>query len=223
MYEAVGKGFARATGDIMGWLNSDDILFTGALSTIAETFSRFPEVKWVTGMPVSIDERDRIISFQPVQSWSRLKIISGQYRWIQQESTYWRRELWHISGGSMDPGFSLAGDFELWARFFRHEKLYSLHFALAGFRKRSQNQKSLDKLKPYVDQVLRVLQREKVLLTASEKRTVMMIQVTRWVVGLLAPDRIKKRGARFHRKLQALPPVISLHRISNSLTFTSSK
>ncbi|MBA4058355.1 MAG: glycosyltransferase, partial [Marivirga sp.] len=144
MYEAINKGFAHATGEIMGWLNADDILLTGALFTIREVFQLFPEVKWVTGMPVSIDERDRIISFQPVQSWSKLKTISGQYRWIQQESTYWRRELWHVSGEKVDPGFSLAGDFELWARFFRHEKLYSIHIALAGFRKRSENQKSLE-------------------------------------------------------------------------------
>jgi len=221
MYDAINKGFARSTGDIMGWLNSDDILLTGALATMHETFQMFPDVKWVTGMPVSIDERDRIISFQRLQSWSKLKIISGEYRWIQQESTYWRRELWQASGERLDPSYSLAGDFELWARFFRHEKLFSVHIAIAGFRKRSQNQKSLEGLNPYIAQVLAILKREKALLTPLEKRTVWMIRIIRPIIRFLLPNRVK--ALRMIRKLQHLPPIIQRHRSSKTLVMTSSK
>jgi hypothetical protein len=181
----------------------------------------FPDVKWVTGMPVSIDERDRIISFQRLQSWSKLKIISGEYRWIQQESTYWRRELWQASGERLDPSYSLAGDFELWARFFRHEKLFSVHIAIAGFRKRSQNQKSLEGLNPYIAQVLAILKREKALLTPLEKRTVWMIRIIRPIIRFLLPNRVK--ALRMIRKLQHLPPIIQRHRSSKTLVMTSSK
>jgi len=217
LYDALNKGFARATGDVMGWLNSDDVLFTGALFTVREAFTNFSAVNWITGMPASIDEMDRIISFQPVQSWSRRKIVSGQYRWIQQESTYWRKSLWQKAGARVDPTFHLAGDFELWARFFRHEKLYSVHIALAGFRKRSQGQKSLEGLKAYIDQVDAVLKREHALLSGREKRSVLTIRILRSFIDSFLPGKWHNRGSRFLRKMQGLSPVISRDRSSNAL------
>lgn len=217
MYDALNKGFARATGDIMGWLNSDDILLTGALFTVHQAFTTFPKVNWITGLPVSIDELDRIISFQPAQAWSKVKIASGQYEWIQQESTYWRRPVWEAAGARLDPTFSLAGDFELWARFFRHEKLYTLHLAMAGFRKRSMGQKSLEGLATYQHQVQSILKREYASLSGPEKRTVLMIRIVRALVDNLLPGRWRTRGLGLVKRIQKLSPVITRDRSSNAL------
>jgi hypothetical protein len=66
--------------------------------------------------------------------WSRLGFLSGDYRWIQQECTYWRRELWERAGGRLAEEYRLASDFELWVRFFRYARLQSTTGLIGGFR-----------------------------------------------------------------------------------------
>jgi hypothetical protein len=53
---------------------------------------------------------------------------------IQQQSTFWRRSLWQQSGGRVDDMLQLAGDFELWSRFYKHAELYALEEPLGVFR-----------------------------------------------------------------------------------------
>lgn len=132
---ALGKGLAVVSGDIMGWLNSDDILLPGALETVAEVFSKYPQVEWITGQPSALHESGTL-RHHKTRNWSRLRVLCGNYRWIQQESTFWRRSLWERAGGYVSKQYQLATDFELWVRFFRYADLYSVDIPLAAFRYR---------------------------------------------------------------------------------------
>ena len=58
--------------------------------------------------------------------------------WIQQESTFWRRSLWEKSGGCLSNNLKLAGDFELWCRFYLYANLYGASSPLGGFRSQYQ-------------------------------------------------------------------------------------
>ena len=84
--------------------------------------------------------------------------IAGTHgrRWIQQESTFWRRSLWERAGGRLDVTFPHAADFELWARFFQHAELYGVNALLGGFRAHG-DQKSLRFREPYVEEAKTVL------------------------------------------------------------------
>src|SRR6476660_9299939 len=57
--DAINKGLAKATGDIVGWINSDDLLLPGALAKVADAFRARPSVEWVHGRCVIIDEHDQ--------------------------------------------------------------------------------------------------------------------------------------------------------------------
>jgi hypothetical protein len=128
---ALNKGFARTTGEIMGWLNTDDVLHPGSLWLLARTFRAFGEIEWLTGQASFVEPGGATVIVEPPPRWSRLGFLAGDYRWIQQESTFWRRSLWDRAGSRLSEHHSLACDFELWVRFFRHARLHS-SFGLVG-------------------------------------------------------------------------------------------
>lgn len=134
MYDALNKGFARSTGEILGWLSATDVLHRGSLSVAGGVFRTFPDVEWITGIPTFLSDDGMLTGVGEVQRWSRLRFLAGANRYIQQESTFWRRSLWRRAGGSMDASRRLAGDFELWVRFFRHARLYPVEALIGGFR-----------------------------------------------------------------------------------------
>ncbi len=148
MYDAIQKGFARSTGEIMGYLNSDDVLMPGALLTLARLFTDIGQAEWITGYRCAVDELGCAVALEPPKAWSAEAFVLD-HKWIQQESTYWRRSLWERAGATMRTDLKLAGDYELWYRFFRHAPLYSTDALIGGFRVRSKNQASLEQLEAY--------------------------------------------------------------------------
>ncbi|WP_165730493.1 glycosyltransferase family 2 protein [Polaribacter sp. 20A6] len=160
LYDAVQKGFEKSTGEIMAWINSDDMYTRGAFSIVSEIFSNFKDVHWLMGIPAVYDEAGRTIQVDNFKRWSKFMYYSNNFEWIQQESVFWRRYLWNASGAKINKNLKLAGDLELWTRFFRFEKLYSVHALLSGFRMRSKNQLSLENSDEYYVEANEVLKLE---------------------------------------------------------------
>lgn len=143
-FHALNKGFAWTRGEVMAWINSDDKYTPWAFAVVGEVFAKFPEVQWVTSLfPIIWDARGRATRCKYTPGFSRKGFFRGEYLprpnayapyWIQQESTFWRRSLWDKAGGRVDESLRIAGDFELWARFFQHADLYGLATPLGGFR-----------------------------------------------------------------------------------------
>jgi glycosyltransferase involved in cell wall biosynthesis len=134
MYYAIQKGFEKSTGDIMAWLNSDDKYHEGALNTVGQVFSELQIVEWLLGIP-SLYNRDGIcVKVFEETKWSKSRFWIGDYRWMQQESVFWRRSLWEKVGGTLSLSYRFAADFDLWCRFFKHAQVYSIGTILSGFR-----------------------------------------------------------------------------------------
>jgi glycosyltransferase involved in cell wall biosynthesis len=140
---ALNKGFGRATGSILAWINSDDKYCPWAFNVIARIFSSLPQVSWLTSQTQLVWNRaghlqtafhsHRFARTWFYRGWTIPK-GQGPKSWIMQETTFWRRELWEAAGGYVDEALKLAGDFELWARFYQHADLVTTVCPLAGFR-----------------------------------------------------------------------------------------
>jgi glycosyltransferase involved in cell wall biosynthesis len=134
MYDAINKGFARTTGEIMGWISATDMLHIGGLFAVGSVFGALPEVEWITGLVSVFTEEGATNMILGVRRWSRYRFLAGANRYIMQEGTFWRRSLWEKAGGYVDASRRIASDFELWVRFFRHARLYPVHALIGGVR-----------------------------------------------------------------------------------------
>jgi glycosyltransferase involved in cell wall biosynthesis/2-polyprenyl-3-methyl-5-hydroxy-6-metoxy-1,4-benzoquinol methylase len=111
---AINRGFAHATGEIMAYLNSDDLLLPGALSYVANYFVKHPDVDVVYGHRVVIDEYDAEIGRWVLPPHNDAVLSWADY--VPQETLFWRRRVWDTIGGSVDESFRFAVDWDLLVR-----------------------------------------------------------------------------------------------------------
>jgi glycosyltransferase involved in cell wall biosynthesis len=112
--EAIRAGFARATGEILCWLNSDDTMAPGTLRMVGEFFAAHPDVDLVYGDLNLVDaEGKRLYTARPLL---RLGILVYENAFIPQQAMFWRRSLYERVGG-LDPLLHFAMDFDLVIRF----------------------------------------------------------------------------------------------------------
>lgn len=134
MYDALQKGFDHSTGEIMGWLNADDLYFNGCFFLLSKLFVQHKEINWVTGTSHILNSEGVFIGNSPSRKFCKYQFLIGDYKWIAQESTFWRRSLWGKTGSRLNTNLKYAGDFELWLRFIQCDTLYHLGLPVGIFR-----------------------------------------------------------------------------------------
>lgn len=131
--DAINRGFAGTTGEVMGWLNSDDLLLPGALRYVGRYFAAHPDVDVVYGHRLMIDESDRQIGAWIMPPHDDLALTLADY--VPQETLFWRRRAWEAAGGWVDPSFGYAIDWDLLLRLREAgAKMFRLPRFLGAFR-----------------------------------------------------------------------------------------
>jgi GT2 family glycosyltransferase len=113
--EAINRGFAQTSGEVMAWLNSDDLLLPGSLAYVARYFAEHPDVDVVYGNRLMIDHTDGQVGAWVLPAHSDVALTLADY--VPQETLFWRRRIWEKAGAFVDPSFGYALDWELLLRF----------------------------------------------------------------------------------------------------------
>jgi len=122
--DAINKGFAKASGKYLAWLNSDDVYQPGALSEAVDYLESQPDVGMVYGDCTFIDANGRVIGRFPAAQTDYERLRRG-YVHIPQQASFFRRDLWQ-KVGPLDPSFYFAMDYDLWVRLAREAPLVYL-------------------------------------------------------------------------------------------------
>ncbi|HEY3312576.1 MAG TPA: glycosyltransferase family 2 protein [Anaerolineales bacterium] len=136
--DAINKGLKIASGDILAFLNSDDIYESGALEKVGKFFAEHPQAKWVTGKCYIIDRLGRrirpLITFYK-NIWLYLHVSRALFvlNYISQPATFWRKEITKQIGYFNESLFYTL-DYEYWLNMEKVSKLYFLNSYLASFR-----------------------------------------------------------------------------------------
>lgn len=134
--DAINKGFTRADGQVLAWLNSDDTYQPGALREAVNFLSEHPDVGMVYGDTNFIDEHGAVIGRFPAAQTDYRRLRHG-YVHIPQQAAFFRTELWRRVG-PLDPSFYFAMDYDLWVRLAAVSKLVFLPRLWANFRLHGQ-------------------------------------------------------------------------------------
>ena len=136
--DAVNRALRRARGEIVGWVNSDDLLRPGAVQAAVEAFQAAPSALWLHGRCDIVDEQDRLIR-RPVAAYKDLRARRHRMdrllieNYVSQMTVFWRRSL-QDRVGLLDPSLRFTFDYDLWLRFAAVAPPVYLTRRLAAFR-----------------------------------------------------------------------------------------
>lgn len=137
--DAINKGIALASGDVIGWLNSDDLYLPGTLRTVVDYFEEHPECRWLYGRCIIIDKDGRerwkwITRYKnlSLKRFSHSKLMRENF--ISQPAVFFRKDLF-LEAGPLDLSLNYAIDYDLWLRFSGIAPAHVIYRDLSAFRR----------------------------------------------------------------------------------------
>lgn len=134
--DAVNKGLAMTSGDIIAWINSDDIYYPQAFRQVLAFFEEYPDVVGVYGQADWIDKFDNVIAPYPTKPWCYRQLTKECY--LCQPAVFLRRTLVEDLGG-LNTQLQYCMDYELWLRYGQRYSFAYLPVKLAGSRLYASN------------------------------------------------------------------------------------
>jgi len=172
--EAINKGFRKATGGIVAWLNSDDLFAPGAITEATAFLSENPQIGLVYGNAVSFDQNGIPLNDLKFENWGLEELVA--FNIICQPAVFFRRSVLE-KAGYLDENYHLLLDHELWLRMARVAKIQHIPqvWAFARHHPDAKNVSRAHEFSEEVFQILDWMQREPDLveIIAKDKRTVM--------------------------------------------------
>jgi glycosyltransferase involved in cell wall biosynthesis len=144
--DAIYRGFERAAGDIIGWLNSDDLLMPGALNKVGTFFMANRNVDCVSGGCLDIDEEGRVIQEKGKPKYNlgikqNFKKLLFWEMGFYQPASFWRRDAFFRVGG-FDVNLRFCFDYDMYLRLASEKPFGCIDDFLACFRNHGESKTS---------------------------------------------------------------------------------
>ncbi len=191
--DAINKGLERASGEILMYINSDDVMLPGTIWKVVRLFERYPQALWLTGDYRIIDANNRpregfIAIYKRVQ-----RSLMGRFLWLQpiflginnpiaQPSTWWRREALE-EVGRFTTSLRYTMDYEFWLRLLKVRRALNVPFEFSAFRVHSLSKGGTAYQKQMAEQleVAREQGVSPVLLALQALHNRLILAVYRWI------------------------------------------
>jgi glycosyltransferase involved in cell wall biosynthesis len=154
--EAINRGFAKASGEVLAWLNSDDTYEPGAVRAAVETFADYPDVDALYGDCAYVDQAGALVTVFRGRPFDLAGYLCTE-GFIHQPTVFLRRRVLERVG-PLDPSFALCLDYEYWLRMATACRWFYLPRVLARFRMHPAA-KSAARRREFLDERLRCLDR----------------------------------------------------------------
>lgn len=134
--DAIANGFARARGEILAYLNSDDLIAPDAVARAVAALNARPDAVMVYGHRACIDPEGRLLYYRPSPPWLANSAYCSLI--VPQETCYWRRSVYEAAGG-MNRNLRFAIDYDLFSRFARQGRFLRVPGIWGFFRKHAES------------------------------------------------------------------------------------
>lgn len=133
MYEAINKGLKIATGDILAYLNSDDLYYPDSIKNAVEYFKKYPQADLIYGNCDFINLNGKFLYHYYYPKFKLKSFVAMNTSTIPQQTTFWRRRI-HEKVGYFDAQLKMCGDFDFYAKAGKCCKIEHTKKILAQFR-----------------------------------------------------------------------------------------
>jgi len=138
---AINKGWQGSTGQILAWINSDDIYLPGTLKKVSTLFYEHPQVDFIFSHCLVINEKGRIINMIQGKDPEKFEILSWR-NFIPQPTVFFRKKVLQ-STGYLNEKLNLSMDFDYWRRISKSHKMKLINDIFACFRLHNESKTSL--------------------------------------------------------------------------------
>lgn len=183
--DAINHGLKESKGEILAYLNADDILLPGSLERVGHAFANRPKMLWLTGRCDILNESGMKVR-NIVTHYKNMFLFFHSYHallvtnFISQPATFWRREALYVAG-YLDDRLNYVMDYEYWLRLWRVAPPYILHKSLAGFRVHSRSKTtSAGHLEAYIHEEENIISQY-----TSSSFWLLLHNIHRWVMTTL--------------------------------------
>ena len=129
---AINKGFKRATGEIIAWLNSDDIYMPGTFERVVNAFDKYKNVDFIFYIVCIIDEHNNIIGMFKGRDPHENSVVNLR-NFIPQPTAFFKKTIFQ-KNGYLNEDYNLVMDIDYWRRIFKNHKMMLINDVYASFK-----------------------------------------------------------------------------------------